>query len=301
MENGDRGRFSIGKTFSEALAILGACWRAMLGATIILSIAIIVIYALFAWPMIQAMLTNPFTYAEELPIAAFGWAMLGWLAAMVIGVWLLVALLKITLDAETPHGMFASLTGALPKVLPAIGIAFCVFVTLIAFYIACAVLIAILTVIGVMIGEAAAAIMLIVGIILVFVALIYLMLGWVAAVPAMVAEDLGPVQSMARSWQLVRGHRLRLTALWVLSYIAVMIIVCAILLATMPGFSAVLSGDPAALEANPPSPAGLGVYLVFNILIGIFAQLFFASLFAATYRNLAGADSEPARGAATLP
>lgn len=293
MTNGST-RFSVSQTFSEALAILGARWRAMIGATVLMVFAMLAVYGFFAWPVVEAAFADPLTYQDSVPPSAIGSAMLGGLLALVIAVWLLVTLLKLALEKDAPRGIFASLAGALPRVPSAIGIAFCVLVVMIAVYIAGAIAAAILTFIGAMMGETAGLLVMVLafGGLLVFV--IYVMLGWVAAVPATVAEKTGPVQSMVRSWQLVKGHRLRLVVLFVLTYIAVAILSFTVLILTMPGFWAAMSGDVAAMESVQPSAASLIVFFVLNLLINVGVQLFYACLFAATYRNLATAKDGPA-------
>lgn len=282
----EKARFSVAQTFSDAVAILSARWKAMFGTTVLMVVVMVAVYALFAWPLLEAMISNPYGYESMIDPSAFGMAMLGGLIATLIAVWLLVALLKIALEKETPKGIVASLAGALPRVPAAIGIAFCMLVLLIALYIAGAIVGVILAFIGVMMGETAGAIFLFLVGIFFLCALIYFMLGWVAAFPAMVAEGIGPVESLARSWRLVKGNRLRLVALWVLTYIAVVIVAMIVLMLTMPGFWAAMSGDPETLAAAPSS-AALIVFVVLNGILNIGVQLFFACLFAATYRNLA--------------
>lgn len=289
----ETNRFSVAQTFGDATAILGARWKAMFGTTVLMVIAMLAVYALFAWPLFGAMFADPLGYSETVNPSAVGMAMLGGVVALIIAVWLLVALLKLALEKDAPRGIVPSLAGALPRVPSAIGIAFCVLVVTIALYIAGAIVAGVLTFIGAMIGEGAGIVMMIVGIVGIFVLLVYVMLGWIAAVPVTVAEKTGPIASMARSWRLVKGHRLRLVALWVLTYIAVMLLSFAVVMLTLPGFWVAMSGDPAAFAADPPGTASLIVFLVINAIINIGVQLFFACLFAATYRNLvraAGGD-----------
>lgn len=280
-------RFSVAQTFSDAIAILGARWKAMLGTTVLMVLVMVAVYAVFAWPLIEAMMANPMGYEATVDPSAFGMTMIGGLIAMIVGVWLLMALLKLALEKDAPQGIVASLAGALPRVPSAIGIAFCMLVVMIALYIAGAIVAAILTFIGVMMGEAAGTLMVFLSFCGILALLIYVMLGWVAAFPATVAESTGPIESLTRSWRLVKGNRLRLVALWVLTYIAVIILSLIVVFLTLPGFLAAASGDPTAMQAEPPSGTALIVFLVINVLINIGVNLFFACLFAATYRNLA--------------
>lgn len=294
-------RFSVAQTFSDAMAILGARWKAMLGATVLMVAVMVAIYALFAWPLIEAMLANPMGYEAAVDPSAFGMAMLGGLVAMLVAVWLLIALLKLALEADAPRGIVASLAGALPRVPSAIGIAFCMLVMLIALYLAGAIVAAILTFIGVMMGEAAATLMVILSFCGILALLIYVMLGWVVAFPATVAESTGPIESLTRSWRLVKGNRLRLVALWVLTYVAVVILSLIAVFLTLPGFLAAAGGDPTAMQAEPPSTTALIVFFVINGLINIGVNLFFACLFAATYRNLVIANESAAPPATAAP
>jgi hypothetical protein len=50
---------------------------------------------------------------------------------------------------------------------------------------------------------------------------IILLVGWSVAIPAVVAEGLGPIRALSRSWALTRGHRWRVFAGFLVASIAV--------------------------------------------------------------------------------
>jgi hypothetical protein len=68
-----------------------------------------------------------------------------------------------------------------------------------------------------------------------FVLLFMLMIMWSVVVPACLVERLGPVQSLARSADLTKGYRWRITGIMLLLFLAVLAAVLLILAVTPLG------------------------------------------------------------------
>ena len=100
---------------------------------------------------------------------------------------------------------------------------------------------------------------------------VYLGLGWSVAIPAIVAERLGGVAGLRRSWHLVDGHRWRLLIVFLLMGLI------AWLLTNIPGGLASFVTLPVlALAAD--NPALVAAVNVFNSLVGAVGQSLFGGL-----------------------
>ena len=100
---------------------------------------------------------------------------------------------------------------------------------------------------------------------------VYLGLGWSVAIPAIVAERLGGVDGLRRSWRLVHGHR------WRLLFVFLLMGLISWLLVSLPGGLASFLTVPVVLLAdnNPAAVAGANV---FNSLVGAVGQSLFGGL-----------------------
>lgn len=129
-----------------------------------------------------------------------------------------------------------------------------------------------------------------IGIVLCFIPGFIALAGFGLAIPALLAERLGPVQAMQRSWELTKGHRLLiLTALLSVGF-ATMVVSVVVQFATVGNVFA----DPTA-----PYKVSLTAWTVqhgLNYLFGIVVTAVFAVLGAVLYsevRNLKeGVDVE---------
>ena len=100
---------------------------------------------------------------------------------------------------------------------------------------------------------------------------VYLGLGWSVAIPAIVAERLGGVDGLRRSWHLVRGHR------WRLLVVSVLMGLIAWLLVSIPGGLASFVTLPIIALADD-NPVLVGAANVFNSLVGAVGQSLFGGL-----------------------
>jgi len=100
---------------------------------------------------------------------------------------------------------------------------------------------------------------------------VYLGLGWSVALPAIVAERLGGVEGLRRSWHLVHGHRWRLLAVFVLMGLI------AWLLISIPGGLASFLTLPVIALADD-NPGLVAAVNVFSSLVGAAGQSLFGGL-----------------------
>ena len=100
---------------------------------------------------------------------------------------------------------------------------------------------------------------------------VYLGLGWSVAIPAIVAERLGGVEGLRRSWRLVPGHRGRLLVVFVLMGLI------SWLLVSVPGGLASFLIVPVILLADE-NPALVTAANVFNSLVSAAGQSLFGGL-----------------------
>ncbi len=85
-----------------------------------------------------------------------------------------------------------------------------------------------------------------------------LMCGWCAAAPAMLAEGLGPVQSLGRSWGLTRGRRWALFAGFLVVTLCVMAVAMVVQGLGMAGV--LLLTGPAGLQPGPAMALPMAAY-----------------------------------------
>ena len=100
---------------------------------------------------------------------------------------------------------------------------------------------------------------------------VYLGLGWSVTLPAIVAERLGGVDGLRRSWRLARGHRWRLLVVFILMGLI------AGLLVNIPGGLASLVTLPIVAFAGDNAALGAAAN-VFNSLVGAVGQSLFGGL-----------------------
>jgi hypothetical protein len=94
---------------------------------------------------------------------------------------------------------------------------------------------------------------------------IILMCGWCAAAPALVAERLGPLRGLGRSWGLTRGRRWPLFAGFLVVTLAVTAAAMAIQSLTMAGV--MLATGPAGFAPGPAMALPMAIYqLVAGVL-----------------------------------
>ncbi|HEY4922174.1 MAG TPA: hypothetical protein VII40_18880 [Xanthobacteraceae bacterium] len=107
-----------------------------------------------------------------------------------------------------PLRIGAALQRALARLLPLVAVGILVTLAMLGVFLAC---IAVLWVLGLVLGGLAAVLML--GM---FVPLFILWVMWSVVVPACLVEGLGPIESMARSADLTRGYRWKITGIMLL-------------------------------------------------------------------------------------
>ena len=112
--------------------------------------------------------------------------------------------------------------------------------------------------------------------------LFFLLVVFIGAAPAIVAERCGPIDGMSRSWELTAGHRWKLLAMILIFGIVLMIVSSTISGATMP-FTMVSDMDP----ANPF--AGMTAIFAIQSFLSALTLIFTYPAIAATYHNLRNA------------
>ncbi|MEO1169566.1 MAG: hypothetical protein AAFW97_12730 [Pseudomonadota bacterium] len=111
-------------------------------------------------------------------------------------------------------------------------------------------------------------------------ALLFLVVVWIAAVPAAMEERIGVFASLGRSWSLTRGHRWKIVAMVLLYFFALMIVSGTISAATMPA----MMFSPTATSLD-----GMMPYLVAQSLLGALTLVITYPAIAAVYVNLRNA------------
>ncbi len=163
-------------------------------------------------------------YAAIWPIAVVLF-LVGWLAAVIAHGAATTAVSRIYLGKSTGAGdSFARLKGRFGRlVLVSLG----VYVRILGLF--ALVMLALIAVVamGAAIHAAVLVVMMVLGGLAAFAILARFMLGYMVAVPALIVEDSGAGQAIARSVNLMRGHRLRgfaiLILMGILSYAALML------------------------------------------------------------------------------
>lgn len=113
----------------------------------------------------------------------------------------------------------------------------------------------------------------------VFPLLLFLLVVWIAAIPAAIQEHLGPVKALGRSWALTSGHRWKLLAMVIIFGLVAMMLSGALSAATMPLMAFDMSGG-----GNPFS--GMMLATVLQSLLGSLTLVVTYPALTATYLNL---------------
>jgi len=103
---------------------------------------------------------------------------------------------------------------------------------------------------------------------------IWVLIRWTVALPAMFAEDIGPVRALGRSWNLTRGNWWRTFGLWLVVYILVVILQYA-MLALFGGIAALIPGLGDDLRAALVST----VTSIVSALVGAVSPIVFTMLY----------------------
>lgn len=284
-EAGQQPRFSFGKTVSDMFGSIG---RNLLVLAVLAVLLAGVPNAIYSGVAMQSMglMVGAQSFFDGDFLSFFGPAMIiGWVITICAAVAAQAAMTAVVL-ADLRGGRLdfgAAIREGLRAFFPVLGIT-------IIYYLAAGAIVALpmLGIFGVMGGMAsgdAAALGAVFSIFFLFLiviipALLFLVVVWIAAVPAAMEERIGVFASLGRSWSLTRGYRWKILAMVLLYFVVLMMVSGTISAATMPAM--MFSPTETSLDGMMP-------YLMAQSLLGALTLVITYPAIAAVYVNLRNA------------
>ena len=203
------------------------------------------------------------------------------MAIYAINFWQQAAMCRLTSDRHEPS-VGAAMTAGLGAILPLFGVLLVVvvagFVVALVFGIAIG---------GAAMGTQSSAVGVIAGLAM-LAGVVYLALRLSMTLPAIAIEDhRNPITALRRSWDMTRGHVLRLLALFVIVGVVMGLVGFTVLSATAGGMMASMAAGGGAPGAVP-SMAAMGSLFVAMVLFGLTLGIFLMALIGAIHRQLSG-------------
>ncbi|MCZ8018193.1 glycerophosphoryl diester phosphodiesterase membrane domain-containing protein [Novosphingobium sp.] len=273
-------KFSVGQALSTAFEIFKARFVPMAILTVIYYAILFAIMGTVGMAMIGSMAMgggDPISSGA----GALGGMILLYLAIYAINFWQQAAMCRLTSDRHEPS-VGAAMTAGLGAILPLFGVLVLVlvagFVVALVFGIAIG---------GAAMGTQSSAVGVIAGLAM-LAGVIYLALRLSMTLPAIAIEDhRNPITALRRSWDMTRGHVLRLLALFVIVGVVMGLVGFTVLSATAGGMMASMAAGGGAPGAVP-SMAAMGSLFVAMVLFGLTLGIFLMALIGAIHRQLSG-------------
>ena len=273
-------KFSVGQALSTAFEIFKARFVPMAILTVIYYAILFAIMGTVGMAMIGSMAMgggDPMSTGA----GALGGMILLYLAIYAINFWQQAAMCRLTSDRHEPS-VGAAMTAGLGAILPLFGVLVLVlvagFVVALVFGIAIG---------GAAMGTQSSAVGVIAGLAM-LAGVIYLALRLSMTLPAIAIEDhRNPITALRRSWDMTRGHVLRLLALFVIVGVVMGLVGFTVLSATAGGMMASMAAGGGAPGAVP-SMAAMGSLFVAMVLFGLTLGIFLMALIGAIHRQLSG-------------
>lgn len=273
-------KFSVGQALSTAFEIFKARFVPMAILTVIYYAILFAIMGTVGMAMIGSIAMgggDPISSGA----GALGGIILLYVAIYAINFWQQAAMCRLTSDRHEPS-VGAAMTAGLGAILPLFGVLVLVlvagFVVALVFGIAIG---------GAALGTQSSAVGVIAGLAMLAGA-VYLALRLSMTLPAIAIEDhRNPITALRRSWDMTRGHVLRLLALFVIVGVVMGLVAFTVLSATAGGMMASMAAGGGAPGAVP-SMAAMGSFLVAMVLFGLTLGIFLMALIGAIHRQLSG-------------
>lgn len=279
-------KFSVGQALSTAFEIFKARFVPMAILTVIYYAILFAIMGTVGMAMIGSMAMgmaagpgggDPLSSGA----GAVGGMILLYLAIYAINFWQQAAMCRLTSDRHEPS-IGAAMSAGLGAILPLFGVLLLVlvagFVVALVFGIAIG---------GAAMGTQSSAVGVIAGLALLAGA-IYLALRLSMTLPAIAIEDhRNPITALRRSWDMTRGHVLRLLALFVIVGVLMGLVAFVVFSATVGGTLASMSaggGAPGAVT----SMVAMGTFFLAMVLFGLTLGIYLMALIGAIHRQLSG-------------
>ena len=273
-------KFSVGQALSTAFEIFKARFVPMAILTVIYYAILFAIMGTVGMAMIGSMAMgggDPISSGA----GALGGMILLYVAMYAINFWQQAAMCRLTSDRHEPS-VGAAMTAGLGAILPLFGVLVLVLVA--GFVVALVFSIAIG---GAALGTQSSAVGVIAGLAMLAGA-VYLALRLSMTLPAIAIEDhRNPITALRRSWDMTRGHVLRLLALFVIVGVVMGLVAFTVLSATAGGMMASMAAGGGAPGAVP-SMAAMGSFFVAMVLFGLTLGIFLMALIGAIHRQLSG-------------
>lgn len=281
-------RFSFGKTVNDMFSSIGRNFLLMAVLAILLAGLPNAIYSIIALRVMGNVITGGLSDFATI-FGSFGLLYVaGWLIVILCGVLAQTAVSWVSLrgEGEEKPSFGEALSAALRYFLPVLGITLIYYFAV--FIIAALPAMAIFGLVGVsftdgfsnpeQLASAGLAIFLLTFFVIIPF-MLFLVVIWIAAVPAAIQEDLGPIEALRRSWSLTSGHRWKLLAMVFIFFFVLMIVSGALSMATMPLMALDMSG-------GDNSFAGMTIVTTLQSLLGSLTLIITYPALAATYMNL---------------
>ena len=273
-------KFSVGQALSTAFEIFKARFVPMAILTVIYYAILFAIMGTVGMAMIGSMAMgggDPISSGA----GALGGMILLYLAIYAINFWQQAAMCRLTSDRHEPS-VGAAMTAGLGAILPLFGVLVLVlvagFVVALVFGIAIG---------GAAMGTQSSAVGVIAGLAM-LAGVVYLALRLSMTLPAIAIEDhRNPITALRRSWDMTRGHVLRLLALFVIVGVVMGLVGFTVLSASAGGMMASMAAGGGAPGAVP-SMAAMGSLFVAMVLFGLTLGIYLMALIGAIHRQLSG-------------
>ena len=281
-------RFSFGKTVSDMFSTIGRNFLLMAALAVLLSGLPSAIYSVVTFQTIGSMFTGGTPDFTSL-LTSFGlFFVLGWLVTMLCGVLAQTAVSWVALQGprDAPPSFGRALAAGLRYFFPVLGITLIYFVALVILVAVPSA--AIFGLVGVSMADGfsnpnqlvgAGLSIFVLMIFVIFPIMLFLIVVWIAAVPAAIQEGLGPLKALGRSWSLTSGHRWKLLAMVLIFFFVLMMVSGALSAVTMPMMAIDMSGG-----GSPFS--GISLASAFQSLLGALTLVITYPALTATYTNL---------------
>jgi len=281
-------RFSFGKTVNDMFSSIGRNFLLMAVLAILVSGLPNAIYSTIAIQVMGSAFGGGYLDFASI-VGSFGLIyVIGWLIVLLCGVLAQTAVSWVALRGQNEEkpSFGAALSAALSYFFPVLGITLIYYIAVLV--IAALPAMAIFGLVGVSFTDgfsnpeqlvSAGLSIFLLMFFVIFPFMLFLVVIWIAAVPAAIQEDLGPIEALRRSWTLTSGHRWKLLVMVFIFFFVLMLVSVAFSMATMPLMTAGISDG-----GNPFS--GMTLATVFQSLLGSLTLIITYPALTATYMNL---------------
>lgn len=281
-------KFSVGQALSTAFEIFKARFVPMAILTVIYYAILFAIMGTVGMALIGSMAMGMAAgpgggdpMSSGAGAGAVGGMILLYVAIYAINFWQQAAMCRLTSDRHEPS-VGAAMTAGLGAILPLFGVLLVVvvagFVVALVFGIAIG---------GAAMGTQSSAVGVIAGLAM-LAGVVYLALRLSMTLPAIAIEDhRNPITALRRSWDMTRGHVLRLLALFVIVGVLIGLVGFTVLSGTAGGMMASMAAGGGAPGAVP-NIAAMGSLFVALVLFGLTLGIFLMALIGAIHRQLSG-------------